>query len=413
MKIRSITYFCNPGYPLAPAILQRAGKFLRGAEAAFQSAGYEVQTKRLATTPFPRLLGERRLKDLPGLAQELDLLIQQIGVGYASLGPALPEMPRSYDVIPDAIANAENVFLSGVMADKRGGIDLAAVRLCAQVIKRCAPFDPNGFANLRFAALANVAPGSPFFPAAYHGGGQPAFAIATEAADLAVDAFEGAATVDEGRGVLVSSIEKHGKALAKVAASLIPRDTKSPSIRQTAPRFLGIDFSLAPFPSEALSLGTAFERLGVSRVGMHGSLAAAAILTEAIDRARFPRAGFSGLFLPVMEDATLAQRAAQGMLTVKDLLLYSAVCGTGLDTLPLPGDTSAEQIGALLLDLSALALRLDKPLTARLMPIPNKKAGDPTGFDFEFFANSKVMALSSEGLHGPLGGGDAFALKSR
>ena len=65
--------------------------------------------------------------------------------------------------------------------------------------------------------------------------------------------------------------------------------------------------------------------------------AAAAVLTDAIDRARFRRAGFSGLMLPVMEDATLAKRAADGSLTVKDLLMYSAVCGTGLDTIPLAG----------------------------------------------------------------------------
>jgi hypothetical protein len=144
------------------------------------------------------------------------------------------------------------------------------------------------------------------------------------------------------------------------------------------------------------------ERMGVARAGLHGSLAAAAILTEIIERASFPGVGFSGLLLPVLEDAVLARRAADGTLTVKDLLLYSAVCGTGLDTVPLPGDTAANQIAALLLDLSALALRLNKPLTARLMPIPGKKAGDPTNFNFDYFANSRVMALEAEALNPPL-----------
>ncbi len=81
----------------------------------------------------------------------------------------------------------------------------------------------------------------------------------------------------------------------------------------------------------------------------------------------------------------LAERAAEGRLTVKDLLLYSAVCGTGLDTVPLPGDVTSGQIAALLLDISALALRLDKPLTARLMPVPGKQAGDMTSFNFGYF----------------------------
>ncbi len=139
----------------------------------------------------------------------------------------------------------------------------------------------------------------------------------------------------------------------------------------------------------------------------------AALLTESIERARFPRTGFSGLMMPVLEDATLARRAAEGTLTVKDVLLYSAVCGTGLDTVPLPGDTSAEQIFPLLLDLCALALRLDKPLTARLMPVPGKRAGDPTTFDFGFFANSKVMALQSEPLSAPLSLPQVLQLRKR
>ena len=87
--------------------------------------------------------------------------------------------------------------------------------------------------------------------------------------------------------------------------------------------------------------------------------------------------------------------------------------GTVLSVSYVPGETTAEQIAPVLLDLSALALRLDKPLTARLMPIPNKKAGDPTGFDFAFFANSSVMALESEGIEGPLGGRGSFTLRSR
>jgi uncharacterized protein (UPF0210 family) len=148
-------------------------------------------------------------------------------------------------------------------------------------------------------------------------------------------------------------------------------------------RFGGIDFSLAPFPDDAHSLGNAVEKIGVPKIGLQGSLAAAAILTEAVDRADFLHTGFSGFMQPILEDSILAKRAAEGTLTIKDALLYSAVCGTGLDTIPLPGDTTAEHIAPLLLDLSALALRLGLPLTARLMPI-QAKAGEETNFDFAF-----------------------------
>ena len=400
MKIRSITYFCNPKFPLDDKVLQTAGTFLAEAKSAYEAAGYEVQTVRIATIPFPKLLGEENINRLPELVGHIDRVVQELKIGYVSLGPALPEMPRSYEVIPDAAFISKDVFFSGVMADKARGLDLAAIRACADVIVKLAPIEPNGFANLQFAALANVDAGAPFFPAAYHDKDKPYFGIATESADLAVEAFENAKTIEEGRNNLVTEIEKHGKKLAEVAKSL-------------KVKFYGIDFSLAPFPDDAHSLGNAVEKMGIPKIGLHGSLAAAAILTEAVDRADFPHTGFSGFMQPVLEDSILAMRAADGTLTIKDALLYSAVCGTGLDTVPLAGDTTSEQLIPLLLDLSAMALRLDKPLTARLMPIPGKKAGDETNFDFAFFAQSKVMALDSEKLLSPFDSKEVLQIKKR
>jgi uncharacterized protein len=400
MKIRSITYFCNPKYPPDESVLRKAGRFLVEAKSAYEAAGYEVQTVRLATLPFPRLLGEANLSKLPELTEEVEEITQQLGIGYFSLGPALPEVPRSYDLIPDAIFMSKSAFFGGIMADTTNEIDLAAVKACAEIIVKCSTLEPNGFANLQFAALANVRAGAPFLPAAYHDSDTPSFAIATESADLAVQAFENTKSLEEGRGGLVLEIERHGKKLAQIAKSL---DCK----------FGGIDFSLAPFPDDAHSLGNAVEKMGVPQIGLHGSLAAAAILTEAIDRAYFPHTGFSGFMQPVLEDSILAKRAEEGTLTIKDVLLYSAVCGTGLDTIPLPGDTPSEHIVPLLLDLCALALRLDKPLTARLMPIPGKMAGDPTNFDFAFFAPSKVMSLESAPLSAPFNTQNILQLRKR
>jgi uncharacterized protein (UPF0210 family) len=400
MKIRSITYFCNPKFPLDEKSLQNAGAFLSKAKSAYEAAGYEVQTVRLATIPFPQLLGDENLSKLPEFTSQMDKLAQGLDIGYVSLGAALPESPQSYEVIPDAIFVSRNVFFGGVMADQARGINLGAIRACADVIVKCGTIEPNGFANLQFAALANVKAGAPFLPAAYHDSYEPKFAIATEAADLAVQAFENARSLEDGRNNLINAIEKHGKKLTEIAKSLHCR-------------FGGIDFSLAPFPDDAHSLGNAVEKIGIPKIGLHGSLAAAAILTEAIDRADFPHTGFSGFMQPILEDSVLAKRAAEGTLTIKDALLYSAVCGTGLDTVPLPGDTTSERLIPLLLDLCALALRLDKPLTARLMPVPGKKVGDETNFDFAFFAPSKVMTLDSVELNSPLNGNEVLQIRNR
>ncbi len=404
MKIRSITYFFNPGWPPDKKRWRQAGRFLRDARAAFEQAGYEVQTLRLATISFARLLDDQALDQLPEMAQDFERRLPETGADYIALGPALIETPRSYALLPDAIAATENVFFSGEMASRAKGLSLPAVRACARVITACSGIQPDGFANLRFAALGNVPAGAPFFPAAYHEDTAPSFALALEAADLAVSAFRQAADVSSGQQALTAAIESHARQLTRTADLLKYKYNL---------RFGGMDFSLAPFPQDDLSLGTAFEALGVPQLGRHGSLAAAAILADAIDRARFLRAGFSGLMLPVLEDATLARRAAEGTLGLKDLLAFSAVCGTGLDTIPLPGDVSAAALSPLLLDLAALSLRLDKPLTARLMPIPGKQAGDPTGFDFPFFANSRVLPLSSRPLEAALGGDGRFTLSPR
>jgi uncharacterized protein (UPF0210 family) len=129
---------------------------------------------------------------------------------------------------------------------------------------------------------------------------------------------------------------------------------------------------------------------------------------NAIEAADFPRCGFSGLMLPVLEDTTIGRRAAEGVLSVNDLLLYSAVCGTGLDCVPLPGDVAPEVLTALLLDTAALALRLNKPLTARLMPLPGKVVGDLVTFpNFEYFVPSRVM-MPPSGLSSGVFQGDAL-----
>jgi hypothetical protein len=394
---------------LNQAELDRAGKFISSARPAFEEVGYEVQTARLATVPFPHLIQPFEASAALKMAQALEEAVKSRGFEYLSLGPALPETPSSYPVIPDVLSVTQNVFLGGVISTADKGITLPAIRLCADIIHRAARLAEDGFANLRFAALANVPHGSPFFPAAYHNASPgkdstPAFALATEAADLAVEACSTAKSLEDARGRLKEAVESHAQNLVSLARRLADQ-FKLP--------FGGIDFSLAPFPEENRSLGKAVENLGVPAAGMHGSLAALVFLAEAVDRASFPRAGFSGLLLPVMEDAVLARRTAEGHLTVKDLLLYSMVCGTGLDTVPLPGDVTPEQLSAILLDLAALAQRLNKPLTARLMPVPGKAAGDPTGFDFTYFANSRVMPLEAGPLHGALAGEETFTITGR
>ena len=332
------------------------------------------------------------------LAPELWAQCADAGFDYLSLGPVLADAPHAdlslLNTIPELIQASETVFASVLVATHNTGPNLEAIRRTAEIVRQIASATVLGFGNLRLAVLGNVGPHAPFFPAAYHDGGAPAVAIATESADLAVSAFsrranaEVSSPLEQGRLRLIEAVEEAAGRIEGMMAPLSKRHGF---------RFAGIDFSLAPFPEEASSIGAAVERMGVDRFGTPGTLFAVGLLTDCLQRARYARCGFNGVMLPVLEDATLAARSREGTFTINDLLLYSAVCGTGLDTVPLPGDASADELAGILLDVASLAQRLDKPLTARLMPIPGAKAGDLTQFDFAYFANGRVLDLKGWG----------------
>jgi uncharacterized protein len=386
MRIRSITCLVNA----SGDAIQAAGRLAHEAQAAFEEAGLTVQTTRLATQPLSLLGG-----DPVQWARELATQCAAAGLDYLSLGPVLADTPSAdlslIDRIPDLIRARDSAFCGVLIASQGQGINLAAIRRTAWAIREVAHTTDLGFGNLRLAALANVGPSAPFFPAAYHDGGPPAVAIAPESADLAVAAFSQAGSLDEVRDRLVGAVEAAAWQIDSVIRPLAERHGF---------RFAGIDLTLAPFPEQARSIGQAIERLGVDRVGAAGTLFAASFITDCLHRSAYSRCGFNGLMLPVLEDATLAERSREGLFTVNDLLLYSAVCGTGLDTVPLPGDVSEEELAGILLDVAALALRLDKPLTARLMPVPGAQAGDMTSFVFDYFANGRVLAAKGLGSPG-------------
>jgi hypothetical protein len=401
MKIRSITCFCNPLIDGFETSLNHLTEFLEGLKNSIEKEGWEVQTTRLATTPFGYFTNG---KDLVRKIQDLEGLAKKHGFTYLSIGPARLHHRDEYQVIPEILSSTENVFLSGSLTHPRKGISVEAIRDCAKIITEAAKISPDGFTNLRFCATSQVRPFTPFFPASYSYGSDLSFAFAMECADAAVSAFSNANSLTAGRRTMISTLNDAASILEKLALL---------HGRQSSIDFKGFDFSLAPFPEEWCSIGGAMESLGVEQLGFMGSLTTAAILMDTLDQGNWLRAGFNGLMLPVLEDSTLAARSETGFFSVKDLLMYSAVCGTGLDTVPLPGSISESKIEALLMDISALSLRLNKPLTARLMPVPGMDSGQKTRFDFAFFKNGGVMDFPAEQISGLMKSSDWIEIKKR
>lgn len=367
MRIRAITVFI----PWDSQEIPRAGALAQAARETLTRSGYEIQTMRLALPPREASV---EASTFLRQVQEWEAMAREAGFDYLGLGP----LGSLASEIPRLFAETERTFAAVMLTDRD------AVRIAARIIRENATVAPDGFANLRFAALAGVPPLCPFFPAAYHDGGPMALALATEAADLAVEAVRAARDPAAALAMLQAQVEATGRHLAHLLR---------PVTQAFSARFAGIDFSLAPFPEPERSIGTAIELLSGVPFGEARTLTAVAGLAAAVQEADFPHTGFCGIMLPVLEDAVLAQRAVERRFRPNDLLLYSAVCGTGLDTLPLPGSVSEEALARLLEDLRALSVRLGKPLTARLMPIPGREPGDPVRFDFAYLAPSAVIAL--------------------
>ena len=384
MKVRSITLGTAVGQDPEPALAD-AGVALAGLRRRYVAAGYDVQTQRVCLQPL-RDITLLATTPLDEAVFQLGRLAAASGIEYLALGPLRwgerpAEAARLEVGFASALAASDRVFGS-IQTTDRDQVDYPAVAAAGRVMRALANSTEQGFGNLRFAALASCPAGIPFFPAAYHDAAEPAFGLALQAADLAVEAFAAVDSLVAAERELTSRVEQVLLDLERIG-----REAE----RELGIRYLGADPTLAPFPSDEASIGAAIELLGVGRVGEAGTLSAAALITRALRRAGGRRTGFSGLMLPVLEDSVLARRADEGLLSWEQLLLYSAVCGTGLDTVPLPGDVTAEQLAGIVLDLSALSVALAKPLTCRLLPVPGLKPGQRTSFDFPFFANAAAL----------------------
>jgi hypothetical protein len=238
-----------------------------------------------------------------------------------------------------------------------------------------------GEGNFRFAAAANIPAGTPFFPVGWHQGPE-SLAIGVESASVVEQAFKGMHKNEDATARLKQQLD----------VALAPIERLGREIAQQHERaYLGIDSS--PAPGKDRSIGAAIEALTHAPFGSAGTLDACASITAALKTLSTTTCGYSGLMLPVLEDPLLAQRAGEGRYSVRDLLLYSSVCGTGLDVVPIPGDTPVHSIAAILRDVAAMSSRLRKPLSARLFLVPGKKVGDMARFTDKYLTDSIVMKL--------------------
>ncbi|MFW9821049.1 MAG: DUF711 family protein [Candidatus Thorarchaeota archaeon] len=356
----------------------------------------KLDTKRIASQPLfsydNKLFYEKNLKEtLIDIDEQLKFLndvFKDYGIDYFACAMMKADQIQELGIfeklllneVPQFILNKRNFFTSLPVASSGKGINLAALRSGAKIIKNLS--DPDPFNNLQFCVSANVSPNFPFFPAAYHLSEKPAFSLALEMADEVIDVIEMSNSLKEAQLNLLSKFNEIYDTLTKIAEKLA---------RNFDIEFKGIDFTPAPYPSIERSIGTAIEKLGIDYFGVNGTLTAIALIKNSIPVNKDKVIGFSGFMQPVLEDFTLSKRLSENKFNLDSLVLYSTMCGAGLDVVPLPGDITERELFYILLDICTISVVLNKPLTCRLMPIPGKKSGDDVEFDFEYFAPTKII----------------------
>jgi uncharacterized protein (UPF0210 family) len=380
-NLRSITAGININQEDYRQVLEKTRSFLEKGRDILEGKGFTLEGVRLATNPFCSYTKGLSVKETIDFIKKMSDFTQKNRIAL-SIGAGIIDDSYDEGIIEKICAVLTNTSAntSIVVASKKHGIHFNAVRAAAETIKRLSELKT--MANFSFAATANVPSEIPFFPGAYHDRSYNSFSIGTESAKLVMKVFSQVNNISEAEEELYKSFESEYKLIEQAGLKIQ---------EETGWIFEGVDTS--PAPLRNISIGRAIESLIKAPFGSPGTLTACSIITNVIQGIDVKRAGYSGLMLPVMEDEVLAQRAAEGLYGLDELLSYSAVCGTGLDVIPLPGDVSVEKLEKILLDVASISLKLDKPLSARLIPIKGKKAGDEVVLESRFLVPTKIFKV--------------------
>jgi uncharacterized protein len=382
-KVRTITAFIHLNPADYKRQLSETAATLNSAKKKFEQGGWVVETIRITTQPFPEFV--RGLPREKALALLLDLDNLAAGSYEFNVGPATmkdSDDPAMIDLAAEFLARAKVTNSSAIIADE-AGIHWQTIPRVAHLVKYIASNTPHGQGNFRFAATAMVSPYGPFFPASYHTAGGGKFAIGLESANVVLRVLsETKGAPDQASAKLSNELSHYAREAEAVAQDFA---------QQSGWDYLGLDPT--PAPAADVSIGAAIEAYTGHPVGSSGTLSAAFLITTAVRSLPVKQVGYAGLMLPVLEDKTLAERWSEGKLSLDALLSYSSVCATGLDIVPLPGDVTEEQIARILSDVAALASKWHKPLTARLLPVKDKHAGEKSNFDDPHLTNATIQPL--------------------
>jgi len=400
-KIRTITTFISlDNYKDSwNDKIKSATAFCLSLTEEFKAEGYTVQSIRIVTNPFGEYLNTDNLDTARADLNYLNELLTasnnsgmriRFAIGEARSKEEIELLPELIKEFGDLCNVCVNVSL-----DEFGVLDNQLIQHSVNAVQRISAITPRGEGNFNFTVNFNCSPLIPYFPASYHSkalGNR--FVIGLETPDLLVNVL-----TNYNQSIDKKNHNEQFNGYYKVMSEALQHHISNiDNIIQSSSGdksyiFSGFDSSAAP-SKDCASMVELYELMGVEYFGASGTVEVSSLLTKVFKSLKAVNlVGFSGLMLALTEDRGLAEGSINSHFDIRSLLTYSSVCGIGLDTVPIPGNTPADKISALMRDTGTMAFRLNKPLTVRLFPVPGLNAGDLTSFESDDLCNCAVLAV--------------------
>ena len=363
--------------------------------------GIPIVNKRVSVTPISLVGGKYSPDDYVKIAKTLDRAADTLGINFIGGYSALVQKGFTNNArnliesIPEALTVTNKVCSSVNVASTKAGINMDAIALMGNIIKRTAYLtrDNESIGCAKLVVFANVPEDNPFMAGAFHGVGEPETVI-----NVGVS----------GPGVVSSAIKRAGHCDFSTLADIIKKTafkiTRVGQLVATeASKRLGVpfgivDLSLAPTPAVGDSVAHILEGMGLEKCGGHGTTAALALLNDAVKKggvmASSHVGGLSGAFIPVSEDAGMISAVECGALSLEKLEAMTAVCSVGLDMIAVPGDTSEAVICGIIADEISIGVANTKTTAVRLIPAYGKGVGDSVEFG-GLLGYAPIMKLSN------------------
>ena len=351
--------------------------------------GIPIVNKRISVTPVS-LVGSaacRTPEDYVEIARVLDQAAETVGVNFLGGFSALVSKGMTasdrllMQAIPQALARTERVCSSVNVGSTKTGIDMDAVKMMGEVIKKTAELtkEKDSLGCAKLVIFCNAPDDNPFMAGAFHGVTEADAVINVGVSGPGVVKTALSKVRGENFEVLCETIKKTAFKVTRVGQLV----AKEASRRMGIP-FGIVDLSLAPTPAIGDSVADILQEIGVEYAGAPGTTAALALLNDQVKKGGVMASsyvgGLSGAFIPVSEDQGMIDAVKAGALTLEKLEAMTCVCSVGLDMIAIPGNTPASTISGIIADEMAIGMVNQKTTAVRLIPVVGKGVGEIVEF---------------------------------